>query len=192
MKNALLSTFVLVCLSAQVRGVAQLVAKSQTLDDVREAIIRFEVDAPSDKRALLDGYYEDSIIRPQRDKMHEVYFICVSDQGNEDPSEDLLKRFANHVPSVKRRTEGKHDPKPIPEKDIDGRKAFMMYAVRDKGTGQIGANLRIMRIRFPRPGVAEVDGALHSGGLYGEGYVWVVVRDSGHWRVKRRKGTWIS
>ncbi len=183
-------TFIVAVVGSFLQG--QVAVKPDPLDDIREAIIRFEVDAPTNKPAQLDVRYRDSIVRPQRDEMHEVYFVSIGERVQVDPSDDLLARLKDHKPPVKKMSQSVRDPKPMPERGIDARKAFAMYAVRDKLTGQIGAVLRILKSRYAKPDVAEVEGALNSGGLYGEGYIWIVVRGSGHWKVKRRKSTWIS
>jgi len=161
-------------------------------DDIRTAVIRFEVDAPTDQPAIESASEKNSVARTQRDTRHEIYFVEVGETGAQDPSDGLLARFASHQPQVKRYSESKIESKAIPELNIDENKASMMYHVRDKATGKIGASLHIRRILLTGPNRAEVDGSLHSGGLYGAGYIWIAVCENGHWTIKRRRTTWMS
>jgi hypothetical protein len=162
---------------------------SRDVNSIRCAIVRFEVGAPDNKPVVEDPHYGDSVLRPKRDELHQAFYIGLGEKRS-DPSDDLLDRFRAHVPAVKKWSDSELDPSPRPGMSND--MAALMYNVRDKETGAVGARLCIRRIRWRKPDVVDAEGSVYSGGLYSEGYVWVVVRAKGEWKVKRRKSTWIS
>ena len=115
-----------------------------------------------------------------RDPKHKVYFLSVED--NKDPSDELYKAFKQANWPVKRESESEERNGPD----------FSSYAVADRVTGEIGAVLSIDEIRWSSAKSAVVKAALFSGGLYGRGYIYSVVKRGRWWFVNGRKLDYLS
>jgi hypothetical protein len=102
----------------------------------------------------------------------------VSDQDNLDPSDELMRRFQDHQPPVKKASQCDAD---------------MSQGVTDRATGQQqGLIFRVTSIKWINDAEVEVEGGYYEAGLSASGNVYRVVKESGRWIVKEDKMLWIS
>jgi hypothetical protein len=93
-----------------------------------------------------------------------------------DPPEALLRRFAGHVPEVKRAS--------LCRIDIRGD--------TDPATGRPAMIFRVAPARWQSDTEALVDGGYHANGLSASGETYRVRYENGRWRVVEAIWRWIS
>lgn len=140
----------LIVLSA--RPVKSLTAAE--LDDIREAVFRYQFEHNA------SGQQE----------LAKSYFLSVED--GKDPEDEFMKRFTDHLPSVKKFSQAKGEFKK--DGDLDGL-MFHIEAIK-----QIG------------PNKVEVSGGYYESGLSASGNTYTVERVKKKWIVTRDKMHWIS
>jgi hypothetical protein len=103
-----------------------------------------------------------------------IYYIsiAISDsmhffQSDKDPSEDLLKRFSDHIPPVKKYSDGHY---------ID-------LGFYDKVSGERGIIYRVAQITWTSERTAQLDGGDYFGGLGADRFLFYVSRKNGSWSV---------
>jgi hypothetical protein len=149
----LATAFALVC------GAADMPRQIQT-DDIREVVFRHQLDS-------WDSYMQ---------KTKRVYFLSVGEQ-DEDPSDDFIKRFANHKPPVRKASASKKGPH---------------LEVMDKNTGEAGLILRVSSIMRISDIEVEVQGGYDQSGRSASGNIYTVKKINGKWSVTQDKRTWES
>lgn len=134
-------------------------------EDIREAVFRYQF-APN-----ASGLQQAA----------EFYCLSlgeVSDQGNVDPSDELMRRLQDHRPPVKVVSQCAND---------------MSQGVTDRATGQQhGLIFRVTSIKWINDIEVEVEGGYYEAGLSASGNIYYVTKESGQWVVKEDKILWIS
>jgi hypothetical protein len=141
-------------------GVADEKARQGQDDDIREAVFRYQFDHNASGQQ----------------KTAKVYFLGVGEKAT-DPSDDFMKRFANHKPPV--------------------RKASASHFVRGKGlldkkTGERGLAFRNTLIKWISDTEVEVSGGYYEAELSSSGNTYTVQKENGKWKVTKSKMNWIS
>ena len=130
-------------------------------DDIREAVFRWQ--------------FGNNASYHQNDRNYaQVYFLQVNDR---DPSEKLMKRFANHKPPVRK---------------VSACGPERIKGVYDKKTGEKGLIFRVTTIKWSSETEAEVDGGYHEHGLSASGNTYTLKKENGKWKVTKDKMHWIS
>lgn len=123
---------------------------SQDLEDIRETVFRYQFGMPA-------------------------AFYCVALQDNQDPSEELMQRFKNNNPPVKRRSECSISP----TKDDPG------GPVVHPASSKYGILFTIHSINLSVLNKVEVDASRYLGGLHGETHRYRLIRKDGKWKVEK-------
>ena len=97
--------------------------------------------------------------------------------GGHDPSDDLLKHFADLQPPVRRGSEAGHAK--------DG-------SVADRKTGAAGLILSLGDIRWNSSADVEVRVSYHHSDLAAAGYRYSLAKHGGRWRVTWSGVSWMS
>ncbi len=95
-----------------------------------------------------------------------------------DPSDELMRRFKDNNPPVKKYSQ------------METSKESGEF--KDKETGERGALMSIDRIRWLSESEVEVEGACGSGATMGEGAKYLMARERGHWVIKESKRMWVA
>jgi hypothetical protein len=134
-------------------------------DNIREAVFRYQFDhnaSGQQKRAT-------------------VYCLSVGEkhvgEKHTDPFDEFMKRFADHKPPVRKRSECDVDP---------------LNGVIDKRTGKPGLVFRVTSITWISDTEVEVAGGYYEAGLSSSGNTYTVTRQHGKWKVSNDKMEWIS
>jgi hypothetical protein len=149
----LLFAFASVCLAEDKIGKFQV-------DDIREAVFRYQFD------------HNDS----GQQKSAKVYFIGVGEKAA-DPSDDFMKRFADHLPPV-RKASASHF--------ITGK------GLLDKKTGERGLAFQVTTIKWISDTEVEVSGGYYEAELSSSGNTYTVQKKNRKWKVTKNKLDWIS
>ncbi|MGC3992134.1 MAG: hypothetical protein QM796_21060 [Chthoniobacteraceae bacterium] len=104
-----------------------------------------------------------------------AYFISVN--GDKDPDDAFLARFAKHIPPVKKESASSRGEGSV---------------VLDKATGQHGLSFYLGGIRWVSDSKVEVDGGYYEANLSASGNVYEVVHTAKRWVVTKNTMTWIS
>lgn len=141
-------------------GVAADKARQGQDDDIREAVFRYQFDHNA------SGQQQTA----------KVYFLRVGEKAT-DPSDELMKRFADHQPPV--------------------RKASAAHFVRDKGlfdkkTGEQGLAFRAAAIKWISDTEVEVSGGYYEAELSSSSNTYIVKKENGKWKVTQDKMKLIS
>jgi hypothetical protein len=128
-------------------------------DDVREAVFRYQFEHNSSGQQ----------------KRASVY--CLSIGENTDPSDEFIKRFANHSPPVRK---------------ISGCNVGPYDGVVDKLTHKLGLVFRVSSINWISGTEVEATGGYYEAGLSASGDTYTVRKRLGKWRVAKDKMNWIS
>jgi hypothetical protein len=129
-------------------------------DDIREATFRYQF-----------LHYASS-----RQEPAVIYFLSIHYAG-QDPSGELMKRFADHTPTVKKFSQSA-------ESD-EG------YVIDDQ-TRAKGVIFRVYGIRWMTRSRVEVSGGYSRGYLNASGNTYYLEKKDGKWIVVRAEGRWIS
>lgn len=119
-----------------------------------------------------------------RDRNFPIKVLFFAVEGH-NPSDNLIRSFANHQPPIKGISESYIDPKPHD-------KAERGFWVRDKKTHQIGLIYAVDRIHWLTHAKAEVDSSFFGGGLFGAGNKSTVTRMAKRWKVEHIEDQWVS
>lgn len=130
-------------------------------DDVREAVFRHQFDHNA------SGLQKNA----------RVY--CLQIEGKRDPSPELLRRFEDSEPKVKKASL------------CSFKRGSERGGVQDD-TGAPGLIFRIDTIRRQAPDAAVVEGGYFEAGLSSSGNVYELARVGGRWIVKKDTMIWIS
>lgn len=133
---------------------ADKIRESQA-DDIREAVFRWQFD------------HNASGVQ----KKAQAYFLEVGEKGG-DPTEDLLKRFTDHKPPVRK---------------VSACTASADKGVLDKKTGERGLIFRITRIEWRSDSEVDVIGGYYEAGESGSGNTYTVKKEKGRWKVTNDK-----
>jgi hypothetical protein len=141
-------------------GVAADKARQDQEDDIREAVFRYQFDHNASGQQ----------------KTAKVYFLGVGEKST-NPSDDFMKRFANHKPPV--------------------RKASASHFVRgegllDKKTGERGLAFRATNIQWISDTEVEVSGGYYEAELSSSDNTYTLKKEDGKWKVTKDKMNWIS
>jgi hypothetical protein len=129
-------------------------------DDIREAVFRYQ--------------FEHNASGQQ--KTAKVFFIGV--EGNAgDPSDMLLKRFADNKPPV--------------------RKASASHFVKGKGivdkqTGELGLAFSVTSIKWISDTEVQANGGYYEAEESSSGNTYTLQKENGKWKVTKSKMNWIS
>lgn len=129
-------------------------------EDIREAVFRHQFDhnaSGQQKRAAM-------------------YCLSVGQNGI-DPSDEFMKRFANHKPPIRKRSECDADP---------------VRGVIEKRTGNLGLIFRAQGITWISDKEVEVAGGYYEGGLSASGNTYTVTKQHGKWIVSNDRMHWIA
>jgi hypothetical protein len=122
-------------------------------DDIREAVFRYQFDHNASGQ--------------QRNA--QVYCLAVGDKQG-DPSEQLIKRFGDHTPPVRKMSECSTSP---------------VKGVVEKRTGKRGLVFRVTNIRWISELEVEVAGGYYEAGLSSSGNTYTVTKPHGRWEVPK-------
>ncbi|HLX95794.1 MAG TPA: hypothetical protein VKU37_08625 [Verrucomicrobiae bacterium] len=135
-------------------------ARESQVDDIREAVLRYQFDHNASGQQ----------------KTAKVYFIGVGEKAT-DPSDDLIKRFADHKPPVRKASASHY---------VQGK------GILDKKTGEQGLAFNVGNIKWISDTEVEVYGGYYEGNLSSSGNTYTVKKESGKWIVTKDKIDWIS
>ena len=141
-------------------GLAADKARDSQMDDIREAVFRYQFDHNASGQQ----------------KTAKVYFIGVGEKAT-DPSDDLIKRFAEHKPPVRKASTSHY---------VQGK------GILDKKTGEQGLAFSVRSIKWISDNEVEVYGGYYEAELSSSGNTYTVKKESGKWRVTKDKMDWIS
>ncbi len=147
----------LACLSTA--GTQSDATRLREEDDVREAVFRYQFERNSSGQQKRAGVY------------------CLSIGENADPSDEFIKRFANHSPPVRKISACTVGP-------FDG--------VVDKLTHKLGLVFRVSSIKWISGYEVEATGGYYEAGLSASGNTFTVSKRLGKWKVTKDKMNWIS
>lgn len=149
--------FLFACASC---GLAADQARDSQTDDIREAVFRWQFQHnASGQRANA-----------------QVYFLGVGEKGG-DPTDEFMKRFADHQPPVRKVSASTADPD---------------TGVRDKKTGEQGLIFRVTSITWKSDTEVDVSGGYYEAGLSASRNAYTLKKESGQWKVTSDKMQWIS
>lgn len=129
-------------------------------DDIREAVFRYQFAHNA------SGQQTGAA----------VYCLWVGEKAT-DPSDDFMRRFANHKPPVRKMSECKADPS---------------HGVIDKRTGAQGLGFRATSIKWLSDIEVEVEGGYYEAGLSASGNTYIVNKQKGKWVVSSDRMNWIA
>jgi hypothetical protein len=133
--------------------------ESQT-DDIREAVFRWQFDHNASGQQ----------------KKAQAYFLGVDDK-DADPTDEFMKRFADHKPPVRKASACSADA---------GK------GVRDKKTGEKGLIFRVRKIEWKSDTEVAVKGGYYEAGLSASSNTYTVKKEKGKWKVTNDKMDSIS
>jgi hypothetical protein len=153
-----ITSFLLLLVFASV-GLSADDARKNQEDDVREAVFRWQ--------------FEHNASGQQ--KKAKAYYLQIGEKG--DPSDALMKRFAEHKPPVRK---------------VSACTADAGKGVLDKKTGERGLIFRVTSIEWKSDTEVDVKGGYYEGGLSASGNTYTVKKENGKWKMTNDKMHWIS
>jgi hypothetical protein len=135
-------------------------ARESQTDDIREAVFRWQFDHNA------SGQQTNA----------QVYFLEVGEKSG-DPTEEFMKRFADHKPPVRK---------------VSACTADAGKGVLDRKTGEKGLIFRVTNIKWKSDTEVDVSGGYHEAGLSASGNTYTVKKKKGKWKVTNDKMHWIS
>lgn len=147
-------------------------SKSAQEDDIREAVLRFQMqnwirDAEKDIAEASDS--ADKEIAENLN--FKVFFISINEK---DPSHEFLGRFPDIPRSLKKASASETDEK-------------HRFKVLDKETHQFGIIFSADRIRWLRRDLVEVEGGYYCDGLCAADITFRLRLLNGKWTIKRKR-----
>ncbi len=133
-------------------------------DDIREAVFRYQFEHNASAQPQDAAAYFLSL------DPHESGFLF-----NEDPTDDVMRRFEGHKP---------------PCKKVSECSSHRFEGVRDRETGEEGLIFTVGNIRWINEDEVEVSGGYYAGSLSASGNIYSVVREGDRWIVKKDKRLW--
>jgi hypothetical protein len=127
--------------------------------DIREAVFRYE-------------FIHNSSIQGRGAAVY-----CLSVEGNSDPPDVFMKRFAGFKPPVRKISECSTDP---------------YKGVIDKRTGKHGLIFRVRSIKWISDIEVEVLGGYFEDGLSASGNTYTVRKKQKKWKVSNAVMSWLS
>ena len=168
-----IATLLLGFVCATSLAVADDAAKAKAEDDIREATFRHQ-------------FLHNASGVQQKAK---VYFLAVGrnedwDDGSDgfmaldgaDPSDEFLKRFADHKPVVKKKSQG----------------VVHLGEFKDKKTGEKGLVFGLGTIKWVSDTEVEITGGYYEAGLSASGNTYFLKKEKGKWTVTKEVRHWIS
>jgi hypothetical protein len=137
-------------------------------DDIREVVLRYQMAGwakGSDKAA--NGAADAIGKAAAAASYYKVFFISTND---EDPTDELMKRFAKFPVRVEKSSQSEIDKK-------------IGNAVVDKATKERGIRFRVGKITWNGSDSIEVEGGYFCDGLCASGETFSVRRKQGFWKV---------
>lgn len=131
----------------------------QEQDDIREMVFRYQFRHNSSIQANKAAVY------------------CLSVEKGSDPPDAFVKRFAGHIPRVRK----------ISECIADSHKGVV-----ERNTGKRGLIFRVKSIKWISQTEAEVLGGYFEDGLSASGNTYTVTKTKGKWRVSKAWMNWLS
>ena len=129
-------------------------------DNIREAVFRYQ-------------FNHNASGQQQR-----AAFYCLAvGEKRSDPSDEFMKRFADHKPPVRKVSECQIDPS---------------KGVIDKRTGTSGLVFRVTGITWISDSEVEAAGGYYEAGLSSSGNTYTLTKQHGQWKVSKDKMNWIS
>lgn len=144
---------------AEAEAKAKAEARAKAEDDIREATFRYQF------------LHNASGLQQKAD----VYFLSLGGKDR-DPSDEFMKRFADHKPPVKKVSQS----------------AGRMEGVRDKATGGRGLIFRVEAIKWVSDTEVTVSGGYYEGGLSSSGNSYHLKKQKDKWVVEKSEMHWIS
>ncbi|HWC18061.1 MAG TPA: hypothetical protein VG498_13660 [Terriglobales bacterium] len=129
-------------------------------DDIREAIFRYQFNHNASGQQ----------------KNASFYCLSVGENHN-DPTDELLKRFADHKPPVRKVSDCQVHP---------------FTGVSDNRTGTRGLILRVSGITWISDKKVKAEGGYYEGSLSSSGNTYTVIKEHGKWTVSHDRMKWIS
>jgi hypothetical protein len=131
-------------------------------EHIREAVFRYQ--------------FENNVSGQQ--KSAKAYFLSLGAAGKpSDPSNELLARFINHNPPVKK---------------VSQCTFSVSEGVKDRSTGERGLVFMITKINWISSTSVEVEGGYYEAGLSGSANRYLVKFKNGKWVVTEDTMLWIS
>lgn len=136
-------------------------ARERSELDIREAVFRYQF------RHNASGLQQES----------GVYCLSLTYGEPTDPPDELMKRFIDQKPTVRKASKCVVDP---------------MRGVQDSVTGKPGIILFAAEIDWISANTVDVWGGYYGGLLSASGNTYRVVRRNGRWKVVEDRMNWIS
>ena len=122
-------------------------------------------------------YQFENNVSGQR-KNAKIYFLSLGPlEKPRDPSNELISRFRDHKPPVKKVSQCTFSP---------------TEGVRDKNTGEQGLIFGITKVKWISATNVEVEGGYYEAGLSSSGNIYLVVLKNNKWVVVADRMLWIS
>lgn len=119
----------------------------------------------------------------------KCYYLSVSKiSERKDPSEELLKKFKNYNPPVKKVS----DSMIAQGLSKDWKRGQKTNFVKDKITGELGIIFFISEIKWISDKEVEVTGGYFEHALSGSTNLYKIIRKDGNWIVKEEKAINVS
>jgi hypothetical protein len=159
------------------RHVTAQQSKSAQEEDIREAVLRFQMEnwiRESDKdEATAKDQSEKEIAHALN---FEVFFVST---GKKDPSDEFVKRFKDVPRTVKKASSAEISKE-------------VRMPVVDKETQKRGIIFSVDSIRWLEKSHVKVEGGYHCDGLCGAGYTFDVRFEKEKWVVRKERLNWVS
>jgi hypothetical protein len=141
-------------------GLASDTARENQTNDIREAVFRWQFDNNA------SGQQTNA----------QVYFLEIGTNGG-DPADEFMKRFAEHKPPVRKKSECSAD---------------IRNGVLDKKTGEHGLIFRVWSIKWNSDTEVEARGGYYEGGRSASSNIYTLKLEKSKWKVINDKLVTIS
>lgn len=142
-------------------------------DDIREAVLRYQIGSPTSPSHTDAGAIEPSATLPPGAQWHRMYFLSLG--NNTDPSDALMQRFLGSTIPVKKVSQSYRDEK-------GG--GWDCCQVKDRSSNTLGLIYYVSDIQWLDDDTVSAKSGYYGGGLYARQNTYTLVRDVAAWKVK--------
>jgi hypothetical protein len=163
--------------AAKTQGRPDLVTRAASEEDIREAVLRYQME---DWIRTVDK--DEAEAKNQTDKeaaQHYNFSIFFVEISGNDPTDDLMKRFAG-IPRIVKKAS-----------NSETRKTAGMPVV-DRKSQERGIIFSADDMRWLGKNHVKVEGGYHGDGLCGAGYTFDMRFERRKWIVRKARMNWIS
>lgn len=142
-------------------------------DDIREAVLRYQIGSPTSPTHTDAAALEASATPAPNsgDVGHRMYFLSLG--NNKDPSDALMQRFQTSPIPVKKVSESYWDPK-----------GKLCCQVKEKSTGTLGLIYDVSGLQWLNDDEVKVESGYIAGGMFARSNTYTLAREGDGWKVK--------